>query len=93
VDGNNVVTVLMKAQNMDIQAACDFVGRHYKELMDDFLAGKASLRSFGPDVDVDVKRYIEASQHWPAGNLAWAFETSRYSGPRRDKVLTPAPSH
>ncbi len=25
VEGNNVVTVLMKTQNIDIQAACDFV--------------------------------------------------------------------
>ena len=74
---------------MEIQAACDFVGGHYKDLIDDFLAGKASesLRSLGPEVNVDVQRYIEASQLWPAGNLAWGFEMSRYSGARRDKVF------
>ena len=69
LEGNNFITVLMRTQNMDIQAACDFVGRHYKQLMDDFQSAKASLRSFGPEVDVDVKRYIEACQHWPVGNL------------------------
>jgi len=30
-----------KDVNMETQAACDFVGRHYKELIDDLLAGKA----------------------------------------------------
>ncbi|KAI0307215.1 terpenoid synthase [Multifurca ochricompacta] len=87
LEGNNFITVLMETQNMDIQAACDFVGRHYKRLMDDFLSAKASLRSFGPEVDVDVKRYIEACQHWPAGNLVWSFETPRYFGARRDQIL------
>ena len=53
---------------MEIQATCDFVGRHYKDLIDDFLAGRPLFRSFRPEVDDDVKRYIEASQHWPAGN-------------------------
>jgi hypothetical protein len=62
LEGNNVMTVLMRMQNMDIQAACDFVGGHYKQLVDDFLTAKASLRSFGPKVDIDVKRYIDACQ-------------------------------
>ena len=86
LEGNNFITVLMRTQNMSIQEACDYVGRHYKQLMDDFLAAKASLRSFGPEVDADVKRYIEACQHWPAGNLVWSFETPRYFGARRDHI-------
>ena len=86
LEGNNFITVLMRTQNMSIQEACDYVGRHYKQLMDDFLAAKSSLRSFGPEVDVDVKRYIEACQHWPAGNLVWSFETPRYFGARRDHI-------
>ena len=55
--------------------------------MDDFLSAKASLRSFGPEVDVDVKRYIEACQHWPVGNLVWSFETLKYFGARRNQIL------
>jgi hypothetical protein len=87
LEGNNFMTVLMRTQNMDIQAACDFVGGHYKQLMDDFLSAKESLRSFGAEVDTDVKRYIEALQHWPAGNLVWSFETPRYFGAHRDRIL------
>ena len=76
---------------MEIQSARDFVGIEgiTNNLIDYFLAGKASesLRSFGSEVNVGVQRYIEASQLWPGGNLAWAFEMSRYSGARRDKVF------
>ena len=86
LEGNNFITVLMRTQKMDIQEACVFVGRHYKRLMDDFLSAKASLRSFGAGVDADVKRYIEACQHWPAGNLVWSFETPRYFGAHRDQI-------
>lgn len=72
---------------MDIHAACDFVGGHYKQLMDDFLFARSSLRSFGPEVDVDVKRYVDACQYWPSGNLVWSFETPRYFGALRDQIL------
>ncbi len=86
LEGNNFITVLMRTKNMDIQAACNFVGRHYEQLMDDFLTAKGSLRSFGCDVDPDVRRYIEACQHWPVGNLVWSFETPRYFGACRDQI-------
>lgn len=86
LEGNNFITVLMKTQNMDRQEACNFVGEYYEQLMDDFLSAKASLRSFGSKVDVDVHRYIEACQHWPVGNLFWSFETPRYFGARRDQI-------
>ncbi|KAI0284274.1 terpenoid synthase [Russula aff. rugulosa BPL654] len=87
LEGNNFMTVLMRTQNMDIQAACDFVGGHYKQLMADFLSAKSSLRSFGPEVDIDVKRYVDACQYWPSGNLVWSFETPRYFGALRDQIL------
>jgi hypothetical protein len=87
LEGNNFMTVLMRTQNMDIQSACDFVGGHYKRLMDDFLSAKSSLRSFGPDVNIDVKRYVDACQYWPSGNLVWSFETPRYFGALRDQIL------
>lgn len=86
LEGNNFITVLMKTENMDRQEACDFVGRYYEQLMDDFLSAKTSLPSFGSKVDIEVRRYIEACQHWPVGNLFWSFETPRYFGARRDQI-------
>jgi hypothetical protein len=76
----------MKTQGMDIQAASDHIGNHYKMLVDEFINGTAQLPSFGPDVDPDVARYIDAIQHWPIGNLVWSFETPRYFGAARKQI-------
>nr|BDI63092.1 sesquiterpene synthase [Auriscalpium vulgare] len=86
LEGNNFLTVLIQKQGMGIQRASDFVGEHYKRLMDDFLDASAHMPSFGPAVDKDVQRYLQACTHWPAGNLAWSFETPRYFGARRDEI-------
>ena len=86
LEGNNFITVLMKTRGMDIQAAADYSGQVYKELMDSFVAAKAELPSFGSDVDADVLRYIEASQQWPIGNIVWSFETPRYFGANRHEI-------
>jgi hypothetical protein len=75
--GNNIVTVLMKAKNLSLQGASDYVGHHYKHLMDDYLENKNRLPSFGDDkLDEDVWRYIEAMENWPIGNLVSAHITT-----------------
>ncbi|KAI0316728.1 terpenoid synthase [Amylostereum chailletii] len=85
--GNNIVTVLMNAHGITLQAASDFVGEYYKELTERYLSDKALLGSFGnPQVDADVGRYIQAMENWPIGNLVWSFETIRYFGPRHQEV-------
>ncbi|TFK69425.1 terpenoid synthase [Pluteus cervinus] len=98
--GNNIVTVLMKAYNVDLQAASNFVGIHFKDLMDRFLTSQANLRSFGPQTDAAIAAYIESIGYWVRGNLDWSFQTERYFGPavaevkktRRVIVRRPKPS-
>jgi hypothetical protein len=67
--GNNIITVLMTAKNIDLQAASDYVGVYFKELIDRYLVARAKLQSWGPIVDRDVARYVEATAHWARGNL------------------------
>jgi hypothetical protein len=68
--GNNIITVLMKNKDLDIQAASNFVGKHYKHLMQSYVHDKSNLPSFDDaSTDKDVARYIEAMQHWPIGNI------------------------
>ena len=71
---------------MDLQTAADEIGVYFGELMKQFLADKARLPSWGPCVDVDVARYVDALGHWVVGNLHWSFETQRYFGPDHRKV-------
>ncbi|KAI0077886.1 terpenoid synthase [Panus rudis PR-1116 ss-1] len=78
--GNNIVTVLMKAKNVDLQTASDLVGIKFNELMQTFISGKQGLPSWGPSTDNAVQAYIRAMEHWVVGNLDWSFETQRYFG-------------
>jgi hypothetical protein len=84
--GNNIVTVLMKAQHCDLQTASDLIGARYAEFMDGYLADRERLPSFGLQTDADVQLYVRAMENWPIGNLEWSFETNRYFGPLHDEV-------
>lgn len=78
--GNNIVTVLMAARDIDMQAASDYVGEYYAELMEEYMTAKAELasKSFGSrDLDEDVWKYVNAMENWPIGNLEWSFKTNR----------------
>lgn len=86
IGGNNIVTVLMRAQHVDLQTAADFVGYHFRTLMDKFTEGKKNLPSWGLEVDTGVQAYIQAMEHWIIGNLDWSFETKRYFGSQHDEV-------
>ena len=48
---NNILTVLQRDKNIDLQAASDYVGVHFRELIDKFEASKARLPSFGKALD------------------------------------------
>ncbi|KZT07703.1 terpenoid synthase [Laetiporus sulphureus 93-53] len=84
--GNNIMTVLMKAHNCDLQAAADMVGEHFKKLMDSFYADKAQIRSWGPEMDAVVAKFVMAMENWVIGNCEWSSETLRYFGPERHEI-------
>lgn len=48
---NNILTVLQREMGLDLQGAADYVGVHFKELVDKFQANKALLPSFGEELD------------------------------------------
>lgn len=83
---NNIMTVLMKAKNVDLQGAADYVGEYFKVLMDRFFDHKSKLPFFGPDMDPTAEQFVMAMESWIVGNLAWSFETLRYFGEKREQV-------
>ena len=94
--GNNIITILCHEKNIDIQAASDYVGIYFGQLMDRFVADKAHLPYFGSPVDTAVARYVDAMGQWVIGNLEWSFATQRYFGVdyavvRRTRVVTLRP--
>ncbi len=41
---------------------------------------RALVLSFSPEVDEDLKVYIDHLMNWPRGNNCWDFESGRYFG-------------
>ena len=77
---NNYISVLMKDNDMPYQEAFDYAGTVFKQKLDDFQTAKASLRSFGGDIDADVARYMSGLEQWIIGSMDWSFECGRYFG-------------
>lgn len=80
LSGNNVLSVLMAAQNIDLQAASDHVGDVYAGLMNEYTEAKAELvsKSFGSEeLDAAVRKYVDEMENWPIGNLEWSFASMR----------------
>ena len=48
---NNILTVLQREKGFNLQEASDYVGVHFKELVDQFETNKARLPSFGTGLD------------------------------------------
>ena len=52
---NNVLTILQKEKNIDLQSAADYAGVLFKELYEQFVTDQASLPSFGAEMDAVVE--------------------------------------
>lgn len=54
--------------------------------MQTYLQAKDRMRSFGPDVDTTVSKYLRGAEQWVEGNLAWSFGCERYFGGRHKEI-------
>jgi len=86
LEGNNILTVLMEAKGFNLQEASDYAGTLFGDLVNRFIAERKKLPSWGPDLDRDANRYVDAIGHWVVGNLCWSFETTRYFGSALEDV-------
>ena len=73
-------------QGMDLQAAMDEAGVRFVQAMEQFLADRACLPSWGPDIDPAVASYVEGAAQWIVGNLDYSFDTERYFGTDQKEV-------
>ncbi|KAJ8489361.1 hypothetical protein ONZ45_g13624 [Pleurotus djamor] len=83
---HNVITVYMKELDLNIQAAFDHGGDEFKKLWMLFQSARSTLPSFGPELDVDVRRFLDACLEWVIGMIHWNYETPRYFGDQREVV-------
>ena len=76
----------MRNEEMSLQEAMDHSGRLFEQRIDDFLQGKAAIRSCQPRVDSDVQAYIMGLEQWIIGSTNWCFDAGRFFGHDVDSV-------
>ncbi|EIW80046.1 terpenoid synthase [Coniophora puteana RWD-64-598 SS2] len=72
-DYQNLVFVIMNERRVDLQEAIDILTDMLSQRVDDYLALKASLPSFGSKVDHELSRYIEALEYFTQGTVLWYY--------------------
>ncbi|KZT04738.1 terpenoid synthase [Laetiporus sulphureus 93-53] len=85
-DPHNLVCVLMKAFDLEQQAAIDYAADMVIKTIERFLAIKAELPSWGPEVDALVEVYVQGLEDWIGANAEWSFMTERYFGKDAPRV-------
>ncbi|KZT04734.1 terpenoid synthase [Laetiporus sulphureus 93-53] len=79
-DPHNLVAIMMYTHEMGKQAAIEHVGDMCNKAVERFLTIRAKLPSWGPEIDAQVKTYIQGLQDWMRGRAEWSFMTERYFG-------------
>jgi hypothetical protein len=98
---HNIVPVIMKHYDMDLQAAVDHAGNMCIEAIESYCEHKTRIPSYGPEIDSQVAAYARGLESWIAGNVEWSFLTLRYFGSSGQdikkhgsvKLLSPEPAN
>ena len=75
-----MIVILMKYRGLDLQPSVDYVGDMCKSSIDRFIAQRECLPSWGPEIDEQVKIYVDGLADWIVGSLHWSFDSERYFG-------------
>ena len=75
-----MIVVVMQQEGLDLQSAVNFVGDLCQQSIDRFVAERANLPSWGPEIDRQVNIYADGLADWIVGSLHWSFESERYFG-------------
>lgn len=73
-----MIVVVMQQEGLDLQSAVNFVGELCQQSIDRFVAERASMPSWGPELDRQVNIYADGLADWIVGSLHWSFESERY---------------
>lgn len=76
----NLIAVLMREQGLDLQGAVDYSGQLCKSAIQRFEDNRATLPSWGEEVDRQAAIYIQGMQDLMVGLLHWSFDSGRYFG-------------
>ncbi|CAE6450060.1 unnamed protein product [Rhizoctonia solani] len=85
-DTHNFVCVAMEHNKLNLDGAIEFVNKLTRQRLDEYVAAKAKLPSFGPGLDEQVAQYLQGIEYCVQGFIEWTFMTPRYFGNDAAKV-------
>ncbi|KAG8751483.1 hypothetical protein FRC11_009335, partial [Ceratobasidium sp. 423] len=77
---HNLVYILMWHNRLGVQDAVDYANKLIEQRVREYLTAKASLRSFGPQLDSELARYVQGVEYCIQACIDWTFMTIRYFG-------------
>lgn len=77
---HNIVTSIMEEHKLDVPAAMEWLENFGGRRVDTFLSRIKELPSWGPEMDLNVRKYIENIGYLVRGTDAWSYESGRYWG-------------
>ncbi len=77
---HNIVTSIMEEYKVDVPAAMEWLDSFGRYRVDTFLDGIEQLPSWGPEIDVNVQKYIKSVGYVIRGADAWSYESEKYWG-------------
>ncbi|KDQ58520.1 hypothetical protein JAAARDRAFT_129042 [Jaapia argillacea MUCL 33604] len=77
-DTHNMLVIVMREKGLSLQGAVDFVASMTMQSIDRFYENCTALPSWGPEIDDQVRVYVDGLANWIIGSLHWSFESERY---------------
>ncbi|KAK7020181.1 hypothetical protein VNI00_017829 [Paramarasmius palmivorus] len=77
-DRHNLVTIVMKEQQIGLHAALKWIGDLHDSLAEEFLTAYAKLQTAG--FSDELASYADDLGNWVRANDKWSFESERYFG-------------
>ncbi|KAF8999489.1 isoprenoid synthase domain-containing protein [Cyathus striatus] len=77
---HNLVTVVMHQLKLNVQEPIDWIAELSDNITNKFLDDYRKVPSWGPEIDEDVQKYVDALGNWVRANTQWCFESHRHFG-------------
>ncbi|KAG2038523.1 terpenoid synthase [Suillus americanus] len=77
-EDHNLVNIVMLELGLDVSGAMAWAAHYHVEVEKRFIDGLTKVPSWGPSVDVLVKRYLDGMAMWPRAQHSWMHEVHRY---------------
>jgi len=82
----NFVLVVMDELHVDVQGAVDYIDQRIRKALEEYLALKSNLPSWGAVIDEKVQKYFTALERTVIGAAHWSLNAPRYFGDDVEEV-------